>query len=214
MLKRLRICSVALTATLFLVSSASAATLIDFRDSDASSVGGVIQYSGGNAVGSGIGIGQVYITGAPANNGFYDVTGNNSGFGELAFNTNTGVITVSGCVADLGVGTGGGGCDPVVLMSGIMASFTANPNNGVVGVVQFAGDDFKHEDLLEAIGLSAGLPFSFFGFDITTPADPNGNATSFSLDVANTFTPVPEPTTMMLLGTGLLAAFRARRRQV
>jgi hypothetical protein len=35
--------------------------------------------------------------------------------------------------------------------------------------------------------------------------------TSVSTDLRNTA--VPEPATMMLLGTGLLAAFKARRRQ-
>ena len=40
----------------------------------------------------------------------------------------------------------------------------------------------------------------------------NGEAGSvISTDIRNTA--VPEPATMMLLGTGLLAAFRARRKQ-
>jgi hypothetical protein len=75
------------------------------------------------------------------------------------------------------------------------------------------GDDTKNQDLLDAIGFTADFPWQFFGVAITTGnLNPNGTPGGvISTDIRNTA--VPEPATMMLLGTGLLAAFRARRRQ-
>jgi hypothetical protein len=84
--------------------------------------------------------------------------------------------------------------------------------NAQRGIIDFMGFDTKSPELLEAIGLDPATPFVMDTFALLTTSLVNGGpAMSISHDVRNVA--VPEPATMMLLGTGLLAAFRARRRQ-
>ena len=102
-------------------------------------------------------------------------------------------------------------------MSGTFTSFTGSSN----GLVSAMGSDIKNSELLSAINWSDVVPWQFFGFSITTGGlTPNGApGAAISTDIRNTAgvptqqSVVPEPATMMLLGTGLLVAFKARRRQ-
>ena len=214
MLRRLKTLGAAIAAVVLMAGSAQAATVIDFSTGLAGE-GGTISWDGTNLIGSNIPIGAVNIVGAPSNNGVYTVQGTASGtggtgFGSLDFNTAANFITITGCVADLGVGTDSGTCVPVQLMDG---SFQSWSNNGQ-GLLSAAGIDAKNQELLAAINFEpADLPWAFFGFALaTSDLTPGGPpAAVISTDIRNSA--IPEPTTMMLLGTGLLAAFRARRRQ-
>jgi hypothetical protein len=210
----------AAVAAVLLAVPAQAAPVIDFQTGTAG-VGGTITWDGTNLIGNNIPIGQMNVSGADDNNGGFVVSGLVSAqngtnlYGDLDFNTGANgdnFITISGCIAGMGIGTldGNGRCvTPVLLMSGSFTSFTDGPR----GLLAGSGPDTKHALLMEAINFPADLPWEFFGFSVTVPPNMQPGDTQFvvSTDIVNA--PIPEPATMMLLGTGLLAAFRARRRQ-
>lgn len=217
MLTRVKMLGAAIAAVVLAAGTAQAAPVIDFQTGGAGA-GGTISWDGTNLVGNNIPIGLANIVGADQNNGSFVVSGlasaqNGTSFGDLDFNTSSGnnFITLSGCIAGLGVGgfTNGVCTSPVTLLSGSFTSFI-DTNRGLIAG---SGPDVKSQLLLDAIGFDADLPWEFFGFSVTIPPGMpiGGTGTVISTDIVNS--PVPEPATMMLLGTGLLAAFRARRRQ-
>ena len=216
MFKGLKMLGAAAAAAVLMAAPAQAATVIDFA-TGLSGIGGQVYLEGSTVIGQNVPIGRLLVTGAPTGNGDYLVFGNavgdNGMFGDLDFNSN-GQISIAGCIPGLvGAATGATSCDSVqTLLSGTITQFENLFNNN--NFAAFTGYDSKNATLLAAIGLDPNTPFVLTGSVQTGAPFGQGSENSrpsVSADVANTA--VPEPATMMLLGTGLLAAFRARRRE-
>lgn len=218
-MRRVKQVAIALVAVAAMAAPASAATVIDFATGSGTGSGGRVYLEGSNIIGEDIPIGRLLVEGAPMGNGDYTVRGGASGtgggfYGDLDFNTATGDISITGCVPGLvGAAAGATQCDSIELL---LAGTISNFQNvfGANSFVAVAGVDVKNADLLAALGMDPNTPFVLTGSVLT--GDPFGQGrqnsqASVSTDVANVA--VPEPATMMLLGTGLLAAFRARRKQ-
>jgi len=202
-------------AALFVVAFAAparAAAIIDFSTGYALASGGTLTVDKyGNVVGSGIAIDLLEVSGAPTNNGTYDVDGAISLGGDtaavLSFDTANNWITIVGSVPGL-VGN-------TTLLKGTVSSFDFDTGLfGLLGAFTASGPDSKSPDLLTALGLATTTQFQYFGFSIgfdKNPFDGNQTYKVISADIVNT--QVPEPATLALLGSGLFGLAGAARRR-
>lgn len=212
-----------LVAAVFALGAGSAnATVIDFN-TGFGGPGGILNI-GANITGSGIFIDTISISGAPVNNGVFDVEGAGvcgdavGGCGLLSFDKNLNTITLVGSIPALGI------LAPVNLLSGdLSGGITINVNNGKAGAIFASGNDTKAPQLLTAIAMDPATAFSFTGTVMGSNESIQGGPpyTVGSTDIQNISsggggsgqTLVPEPGSLMLFGTGLFgAATRLRRR--
>ena len=206
-MKRLLLLTCVLSGVL--ASSASAAIVIDFGTSTIGN-GGLVTVSGSNAIGSNIPLGSMTVT-IGSTTSVYDTSGAATSSNQdpnrsaaLNFNTSANTIQVIGGIPTLGIANG------TVLLSGTFSSFTVS-NFGVAAVVSGNGIDTKNPALLAALGIPTNTAFTFFGFSISNVLRPGGGFVATSTDINNTG--VPEPTSIVLLGTVLIGVCRLLRQR-
>jgi len=186
-----------------MAAPAAANVVLDFSTGLAGS-GGTIKVVGGNIVGTNILIGALTVVGTASKDGVYAVggAGKSGKFGELNFSVpvsgNGGSFSLSGDIAALGINS----IIPLI----VSGSFTNGSFNG--SFFSGGGTDKEDASFLTALGLMPGANFSFFGFSSVVNAR---TGLVVSSDYKNS--PVPEPGSLFLLGTGLIGATSAVRRR-
>jgi len=195
----------AVVAILASAAPARAIATLNFSTGNAGSGGLVTIDSSNNAIGTNIPIGSFSANGTGAD-GAYDVVG-----GLLNFDTSTAAITINGGIPTLP----GAPVGSALLLWGLFntSSVFADSLNATVSG---AGPDTKNPDLLTALSLAPDTPFAFFGFTLAAiDTDSTGVARTYyvatstlmvNMEQPNTPNPVPEPGTLLLLGSGLAAA--------
>jgi hypothetical protein len=205
----------ALLGVFLLVVPALAIPVLDFGTGSAGVGGLLTMLAGPNATGAGVPLDTLIVSGAPGA-GVYDLSGafvsgtsvgGNSAVLDFDTRAATNFIKITGGVPALGIPNG------TILLSGTFSSaLVTNPAVNVLSVNGLGSDD-KDPGLLRELGIDPNLynPFTFFGFTISANFDPGkGVGNAISSDITNSGK-IPEPISLILLGSGLAGAGLYRR---
>jgi hypothetical protein len=225
----------AVLGLLVMIGPASAVVIIDFTTGSGGN-GGTITVNGSNASGSNIPVGNITVTGSVAGDGTYDTTGSSNGVfngsASLSFDTSAGnnfikivggVCSAPGPTNTTGLCPGASGLfgtqmvpNGTTLLTGTFSSKNVAVNStgtgGFLVDVTGTGPDSKGAALLEALGVPLDTQWVFFALNIAGPSVGASqiNFTSNSSDIENT--QVPEPASILLLGTILVGVTQLLRR--